>query len=250
VNIALTNHPATHGQEPLVAASTTTEGDIMCEECGRLTAKLSAMADEHRSHLKGLVADHQKEIDGLCAKLKSFEDWAAEESKEHGGDGKASATATLTAFRRDVCTLTGEKTIAGAYGVLKAHKQSHEEHAALTAALAKEKTATLSAQFETLLGSAVKDGKIPPAQKDYWLAQSKKMGSEEGLAMLSGFVATLSPVVNSQPRLPATAPAESSGLTEEQLAAARQLRISVESAQAGMAYQKQQLAQLNNRRVT
>jgi Mu-like prophage I protein len=237
VNIALTNNPATHGQEPLVAATAATEGDIMeCESCGRLSAKMGAMADEHRAHLKGLVEEHQQKIDGLTAKLKSFEDWAAEESKEHGGDGKASATATLSAFRRDVCALAGEKTLSGAMGVLKAHKQSHEQHAALTADLAKQKTEALTAQFGTTLDAAVKDGKITPAQKDYWQVQAKDIGPEKGLAMLTGFVATLQPIVNSTSQLPAGQPPAPIGLTASQLEAAAKMHIPVEQITAGMKF--------------
>ena len=238
INIALTNNPATHGQEPLVAATAATQGDIMdtCADCGRLSAKLSAMADEHRAHLKGLVEDHQQKIDGLTAKLKSFEDWAAEESKEHGGDGKASATATLTAFRRDICTLTGEKTLAGAMGVLKAHKQSHEQHAVLTADLAKQKTEALTAQFGATLDTAVKDGKITPAQKEYWQAQAKDIGPEKGLAMLTGFVATMQPIVSDKSQLPAGQQPAPIGLTAGQLEAAAKMHIPVEQIVAGMKF--------------
>jgi len=238
VNIALTNNPATHGLEPLVAATAATQGEIMetCADCGRLSAKMSAMADEHRAHLKGLVDDHQQKIGDLTAKLKSFEDWAAEESKEHGGDGKLSATATLTAFRRDVCTLTGEKTLAGAMGVLQAHKQSHQQHATLTAEIAQQKTASLTAQFDTTLGAAVKDGKVSPAQKEYWQAQIKKHGAEEGLAMLTGFVATLNPIVKTTSELPTGQPPAPLGLTASQLEAAAKLHIPVEQITAGMKF--------------
>ena len=243
INIALTNNPATHGQEPLVAATAETERNTMdtCADCGRLSAKLTAMADEHRAHLKGLVEDHQQKIDGLTAKLKSFEDWAAEESKEHGGDSKLSATATLTAFRRDVCALTGEKTLAGAMGVLQAHKQSHQQHATLTAEIAQQKTASLTAEFGTTLDKAVVDGKITPAQKEYWQAQVKKHGPEEGLAMLTGFVATLSPLVKGKSELPAGQPPAPIGLTAGQLEAAAKLHIPVEQITAGMNFYQQSL---------
>ena len=236
INLALTNDPATHGLEPLVAATAETQGDTMCEECGRLSAKLGAMADEHRAHLTGLVKEHQEKIDGLTAKLKSFEDWAAEESKEHGGDGKLSATVALSAFRRDVCALTGEKTLAGAMGVLQAHKQSHEQHAALKAELAIQKTASLTAQFSTTLDAAVKDGKVTPAQKEYWQNQAKDNGVEKGLAMLTGFVATMSPIVKTKSELPAGQPPAPIGLTAAQMETAQKMHIPLQQITAGLAF--------------
>jgi phage I-like protein len=245
INLALTNNPATHGQEPLVAASaetTATKEQIMCELCGRLEAKMSAMADEHRAHLKGLVEDHTKQVESLTAKLASFEQWAAEESKEHGGDLTA-----LSAFRRDVCALSGEKTLAGAIGVLKAHKVSHEQHAALKGELAAQKTAALTAEFNDKLGAAVKDGKITPAQKEFWQKQQLDLGVEKGLAMLSGYVATLSPIVSSTSITASAEGGEPNGLTAGQIAAAQKMGLKVEQLTAGLKFHQAQLATMQGR---
>lgn len=195
INLALTNNPATHGQEPLVAASaetqTSEETTMACELCGQTKAQLDALREEYKGTIKAMKDEHESKLTALTAKLTSFEQWAAEESKEHGGDLTA-----LSAFRRDVCALSGEKTLAGAIGVLKAHKVSHEQHTALKGELAAQKTAALTAEFGTKLDAAVKDGKVSPAQKEFWANQAKELGVEKGLAMLSGFVSTLSPVVS------------------------------------------------------
>jgi phage I-like protein len=245
INLALTNNPATHGQQPLVAATatnTTEETDMGCELCGRTEAKMSAMADEHRAHLKGLVEEHTKQVEALTAKLVSFEQWASEESKEHGGDLTA-----LSAFRRDACALTGEKTLSGALGVLKAHKVSHEQHAALKTDLETKKTAALSAEFDTKLGAAVKDGKITPAQKEFWQKQRDDQGAEKGLAMLSGFVSTLSPLVSSVSVTTAADAGEPTGLTEGQLAAAAKMGLNVAQLTAGHKFHQAQLATMRGR---
>lgn len=199
VNIALTNNPATHGQEPLVAATAGTErNDTMaCELCGRTEAKMTAMADEHRAHLKGLVEEHTRKIGELTAKLESFEQWAAEEEKEHGGNLTA-----LSSFHKEIATLTGQKTLAGSLGVLRAFKQGHEEATTLKATAAEAKAAALKTEFESTLDRAVTDGKIPPAQKPFWSDQAKQHGHEQGLAALKSFVAVATPAVATSAQLP------------------------------------------------
>lgn len=205
INVALTNNPATHGQEPLVAATAATErtDTMACETCGRTEAKMSAMADEHRAHLKAQMDEHEKKIGELTAKLKSFEDWATEEAQEHEGESKSTLTA-LSSFRKSVCALTGQKSLTGSVGVLQALKQSHEELAKLKAELATTKAAGLSAEFTATLGAAVKDGKVSPAEKAIYEEQAKTMGTEACLTMLKAFVGARGQVVSLSSTLPAS----------------------------------------------
>lgn len=247
INLALTNNPATHGQEPLVAASaetpTSEETTMACELCGQTKAQLDALREEYKGTIKSMKDENEEKLKALTAKLTSFEQWAAEESKEHGGDLTA-----LSAFRRDVCALSGEKTLAGALGVLKAHKVSHEQHAALKAELETKKIAALSAEFDTKLGAAVKDGKITPAQKEFWQQQQKDLGVEKGLAMLSGYVATLSaPIVSSTSITAAANSGEPTGLTAGQIAAAQKMGMNIEQLTAGLKFHQAQLATMQGR---
>ena len=107
--------------------------------------------------------------EALTAKLVSFEQWASEESKEHGGDLTA-----LSAFRRDACALTGEKTLSGALGVLKAHKVSHEQHAALKTDLETKKT--LSPLVSSVSVTTAADAGEPTGLTEGQLAAAAKMG--------------------------------------------------------------------------
>ena len=246
INLALTNNPATHGQEPLVAASaetqTSEENTMACELCGQTKAQLDALREEYKGTIKTMKEEHESKLTALTAKLTSFEQWAAEESKEHGGDLTA-----LSAFRREACALSGEKTLAGAIGVLKAHKVSHEQHTALKGELAAQKTAALSAEFDTKLGVAVKEGKITPAQKEFWQQQQKDLGAEKGLAMLSGYVATLSPIVSSTSITARADGGEPTGLTAGQIAAAQKMGLNIEQLTAGQKFHQAQLATMQGR---
>lgn len=196
INFALTNNPAMHQLEPLVAASaaTDTAGENM-EEIKALQAKLAAA---------------QQENEALNAKLSAA----------------ATAQTQLTALRSTVHAVTGKGDDAEAIGVLTALKAAHSELTDLKSQLATERTARLSAEFNAALDQASKDGKIPPAQRAFWDGQAKTRGVEDGLAMLKAFCETATALVSD--KQVATVPALAQ-VPAEQARMAASLGISVEA---------------------
>jgi phage I-like protein len=191
INFALTNNPATHQLEPLVAATSRGDSDMACTECAALAARLTAMEEECKA---------------LTAKLSAFEKKDDDAEKKEGEEKEK-----LTALRSQILSITGKGSDAEAIGVVTALKAAHGELAALKAKLAEETTARLTAEFKTVLDGACKDGKVQPSQRAFWEAQAQKLGVSEGVAMLKSFVETASPVV-------ATA-AASTGTEERKLSA-------------------------------
>lgn len=198
INFALTNNPATHALEPLVAASANSiEGDDTMTECTACTA------------LSKQLAAKDEELKSLTARLTALES----SDKE-----KAAEMSALTVLRSGLYAATGKATDAEASGVLQALKSSHEKLAVLEGQLETEKATRLTAEFATVLDQAGKDGKIPPAQRPFWEGQAKDLGVEKGLVMLKAFTAVASTVVKTT-ETPGAAVAL--GLTPDQIKIAK-----------------------------
>lgn len=186
INVALTNDPALHNIEPLMAASNSDEeDDDMDEELKKLTAKLAAMEEDY----KRLTATNAE----LTAKLS-----AALASKTATEEEEAKATAAL---RSEILTITGKADHREAIGVLRSIALRASEAGAAVVELARIQTETREADFTATLSGAIEAGKIPPAQEGFWASKSRKDGkvTVEGLAMLKDFVATAPVLVKREP---------------------------------------------------
>jgi phage I-like protein len=275
LRIALTNDPAIDDLEPLVAATagTTEEENPMADDtktCAKCAATESHLAtvkeqfsalkaanDELLAQHKTLTASHQElvgkhqELSGAHgAILKSFDDWAAEESDEHEEAPAAEATAataalcakriaTLRTFRQDVVTLTGEKKSGAMLGKATSWKTGAGELSTLKAASEKAAVEKLSADFKSLTDKLVADGKLTPAKRDGFVEQAKTRGTEHVMAFLTtafGDAPAIVSTIETTPANPNTtmALATLSAGAREHLAALFP-GLSVEEAAAGFA---------------
>jgi phage I-like protein len=248
LRIALTNDPAMDFLVPLVAASTgaieqenTMPDTTTCAKCSATDAHLETIKTAHAKLLtdhEKLLTDHAQLVAGhqaLTAQMKSFDDWAAEESAEHEeGDGTLTAALTAShggkmpetrvvlaalsakskearAFRAEVVALSGGKDKAAALGALTAWKTQSTELATLKASLDTEKTARLTAEYKTKADAAVKGGKLPPALR-------KKLDEkpvEEALSFLTAFDGETAPIVRTDET---TQPGDKDALTPDEVA--------------------------------
>jgi len=181
INFALTNLPASYEIAPLVAASETapTKDKDMEEELKALREKLS-QAEKEREELKGKCEG----MSALCLKKtgKSFDDWAKEESSEHEGDKE------LKALRSHVIATTGKASVTEAMGAVSLMATQAAELVALKAEIAASKAAAEETEFTTLCDSSVKEGKLPPAMKDSFVALKKELGTTKALSALKAFM--------------------------------------------------------------
>lgn len=185
INVALTNNPALHNIEPLMAAKD--KDDDMDEEMKQLKAQVAAL----QAQLSALTTENASLSTAnasLSAQLKG---------KPFGDEEETKATAAL---RDEVKTITGKTDLKEATGVLRS--------IALKAKGADEAVTTLKeiqangreTEFVALLDAAWKEGKISPAQrKEFWEKQCRgedKRATVEGLAMLKDFIKTAPVQVN------------------------------------------------------
>ena len=142
------------------------------------------------------------ETDGIAAvtALKASKDDADKRATDAVLEAAAAKT-KAAASETQLLSLTGAKSPAEAQGVLLSWKQGSEQavtlSAELTAAraeLAKISTEKRAGEVTALVDAAVREGKIPPASKEFWLTTANK--GPEGFEMLSGFLKTAPVLVN------------------------------------------------------
>jgi phage I-like protein len=203
-NITLTNLPALTELEPLVAASTQSQGDSMDPEKIKAEheAAMKRLKEEHAEELKKLKEEHEKalcehkalteraaKMDKVDAKLKklgvSFDDWAEEESAEHEQDeGKKEEAKALTALKDAVLAITGAKDVGSAVGLVTSMATQHKELVALKATTEAAAAKALDAEFETTLEGAISSLKVPPALKGMFVSLKSALGTEKALVAL------------------------------------------------------------------
>jgi phage I-like protein len=168
INVALTNLPALHGIDPLVAASLRAKqqkenramdlqeqitklqqqlADVTAQLSARdatiadLTAKLTATAASNVAAPEGVAA--VAETAALTATLSLPSSARAPE--------RAVAVTALTALRTNVRAITGASDDPSAIGVLHAWKDSHTRVASLTARVAELEGEKIGGEFEEVL---------------------------------------------------------------------------------------------------
>lgn len=206
VNVALTNIPATKKQTPLMASRDRVAANDTKKEKSAMK-KLSLII----LGALGLSADSDdtsalSAINQLKAQARSATD---------AGKDLADAHKRLN-------ELTGKSSFSESLGVVLSWKESVPQIATLTSRINELEQAGRSGEVDRLVEAGIKDGKIAPAQKEFWLARGKA-----DVEMLKGFLSTASTVV---PTKGATEqPAKGTiALTDEQKKAAAKLGITDE----------------------
>lgn len=169
---------------------------------------------------------------------------------------RVSAVRGLVKVREDVLALTAKTSDAEAIGVLRAWKGNADEVATIRAEAAAKTALALTAEFDGIVETAVKDLKVDVAKKaDFRANELARMGgtvTAEGVAQVKTLVAFMNPKGNATGRGP-TAPASAGPqeITAEQKNLLTLHGIKVESAERAIAtealYTSAKAAQLEGR---
>lgn len=81
--------------------------------------------------------------------------------------------------------LTGKETVGEARGVILAWQASHKQVEVLSAEKLKLEASVREREVSTIVATAITDGKIPPAMKEFWIAEGNK-----NVETLKAFVAS------------------------------------------------------------
>jgi phage I-like protein len=171
VNVALTNLPATKKQTPLMASKKADEP----KKENKAMKKLSLIV----LGALGLSADSDDTtVISAINQLK-------ERARNAGDAGKDLADA-----HKRLNELTGKASFSESLGVVLSWKESAPQIEKLTARISELEQTGRAGEVERMVEAGIKDGKIAPAQKDYWLTNGKKDPE-----MLKGFLSTAGTVV-------------------------------------------------------
>lgn len=216
--IALTNKPAMDGLVPLVAA-TEAEDDAQESDMKCTNTECVATATE-LSELKARCTALSTENEQLTAKLKTFDQWAQEEKKEH----------------EQLTALTGQTDKAAILGVLTANAAAAKELTTLKATVESERVARLTAEYNTLAEGAVKEGRLPPAVRAKCDDIAKTDGIEKALSFLTAFAGSAANPVAPKVTVLSTVhqePANQAVLTEEEVKFCKDAGIPVDRYVSG-----------------
>lgn len=174
VNSALTNTPALHGIDALVAASATAAEDPKMEE--KLEKALNRIKE-----LEDKLKEKDEEMKALKAKAStSALSVTVGLSSTASEDQVRSQVAALVTFRKEVTAIAGKDSDEAALGALTAMKERAVEADALRQRVEAAEIAALSAEFGKQLdnlSTAGKDGKfLPPAAREKAEALAKDLG--------------------------------------------------------------------------
>lgn len=131
-----------------------------------------------------------------------------------GLGANASEAEALAAFQKTqgaasrFLTLAGTQDVGAAEGVFLAWKIGNEKNAESEAKLVALQKATVDAEASALIEGAIKDGKLPPADK----ATIESLYAAHGMGALKGTLSVLKPVVNVEQK-PSGKPADASTVT-------------------------------------
>jgi len=142
--------------------------------------------------------------------------------------------AAAEATERELLSAIGAKTPAEAKGILAAWQQAHGQLPELTAKL-KEATDKLAGvelaarvrEVEGLVEQGVREGKIPPASKEFWLGQGKT--NPETLKAFLSTAPALVPLASDTPKKPSEKEGQPIALSDDEKAMAKRMGLSEES---------------------
>lgn len=191
-NVALTNTPATKHLKPLTASR---RGDTSPEhtDMKNILAALGLVATASEQDVLTALASRDTQIAALSAQKVHVD---------------------------EVLSLTGSTTLAAAVGTVKAWKESHTELPGVKAELSAVKDQKSATELTTLLDDAQKAGKVAPAEREHLTAWGKS-----NLAGLKGYLSAKAPIVVTEAAKAKDGAVDTSGLTAEELAVAKQVGI-------------------------
>lgn len=179
------------------------EGFADAEESGELKVAATGSASKWFNHYKHVP-------NSVLAAAQAFPERLKKEEKEMNNADLArilglsenstdqvllSEVSSLLSSTRELLAATGSKTSNEARGVILAWKESADKVASLTTQLATFQAINIEREVTSLVDNAVRDGKIAPALKDFWLTEGRK-----NVEMLRGYVSKapqmLTPPVN------------------------------------------------------
>jgi len=179
------------------------EGFADAEESGELKVAATGSASKWFNHYKHVP-------NAVLAAAQAFPERLKKEEKEMNNADLArilglsenstdqvllSEVSSLLSSTRELLAATGSKTSNEARGVILAWKESADKVASLTTQLATFQAINVEREVTSLVDNAVRDGKIAPALKDFWLTEGRK-----NVEMLRGYVSKapqmLTPPVN------------------------------------------------------
>lgn len=183
------------------------EGFADAEESGELKVAATGSASKWFNHYKHVP-------NSVLAAAQAFPERLKKEEKEMNNADLArilglsenstdqvllSEVSSLLSSTRELLAATGSKTSNEARGVILAWKESADKVASLTTQLATFQAINIEREVTSLVDNAVRDGKIAPALKDFWLTEGRK-----NVEMLRGYVSKApqmltSPVNENQP---------------------------------------------------
>lgn len=183
------------------------EGFADAEESGELKVAATGSASKWFNHYKHVP-------NSVLAASQAFPERLKKEEKEMNNADLArilglsenstdqvllSEVSSLLSSTRELLAATGSKTSNEARGVILAWKESADKVASLTTQLATFQAINIEREVTSLVDNAVRDGKIAPALKDFWLTEGRK-----NVEMLRGYVSKApqmltSPVNENQP---------------------------------------------------
>jgi phage I-like protein len=241
INSALTNTPALHGIDALVAASATTtpgEESTMDEELKKALAR--------NAELERQAAAQSKELETLRGQTATV---ALSSSLGLGmsatADDIRTRVAALVSFQKSVLGIAGKDSEAAAIGALTAMREQAAEAGELRTKAEAAETARLSAEFKSYLdglSTTGTDGKfLPPAKrlKAEQMALSFGGGklTAKGIEAAKEYIAEM--LVAGEAPGNTNAPANTVALSAQEIEIAKNTGSSIEKLKA---YKKEKLA--------
>jgi phage I-like protein len=210
INVALTNNPATHGIQPLVAASATRKEEPRMDFeklYNELKAQLDAQATELAS-LRAFKSEHEKDVAVTGEEIGQLTAVAGLRADAKQSDRLAAVTQMAT-LRSNLVALTGAKTDAEAIGTVAGWKHNAASVAELSTKLAQLEGEKLEGAVKALLDEADAQGKVEPARREEFRQIALRSGggklNADGVETLRVCLSAIAPKVTTAGRAqPAT----------------------------------------------
>jgi phage I-like protein len=184
INCALTNTPALHGLDALVAASATANKETDMTEEEKLRARIAELEKENATlRVAGGTVVALSAMTGLASTA--------------GIDEVRTTVGGLVTLRSKLFELTSKDSVPAALGTVEGWKREAGDAATLKREKEEIEQAGHKRDIDALLDKASTDGKITPAERPGWEKDALFFGggkpSKDGVAWLSAKVETLVP---------------------------------------------------------
>jgi phage I-like protein len=193
INNALSNTPALHGIDALMAASTnnTSKEDEMSDELKTALAR-NAELERQNGTLTAELAVLKGQSQTVVTALSSTVGLQPTASP----DDVRTVVAGLVGTRDKLLQLTAASSLAAAMGTVESWKSEAADAARLKNQIEEQRVAALSSELKEVLDKAGTDGKIPPAERGEYeraaLAFGGNKPSRDGIDWLKGRVSAMS----------------------------------------------------------